>query len=83
MKKIEFLFNILLEKNITFEKTFFDEYILYDFLIILTEKKTDKRLEEYFKRGFESFVFPEGYISSENLQKIIGEDLREYEYFVF
>ncbi|EHO19512.1 hypothetical protein HMPREF9466_01443 [Fusobacterium necrophorum subsp. funduliforme 1_1_36S] len=42
MKKIEFLFNILLEKNITFEKTFFDEYILYDFLIILTEKKQIK-----------------------------------------
>lgn len=83
MKKIEYLFNILLEKNINFEKTFSNEYILNDFYVILSEHDLDKRLKEYFDAGFRSMVYHNGYILASDLQDIILEDLRDYEYFIF
>lgn len=80
----EFLFNFLLENNISFEKTYTNEYIIIEAKIILTETsciKDEFVLELINKKNFKTYVFLEGKISNKDIKEIFNMET-DYEFLI-
>lgn len=73
--KTNYLFNVLIEKRIDFKKTKDEEYILYDFFLIISDhiKILDEEVIKNLENNFRLLAFTNGIIQGNKLEKLLGK----------
>ena len=73
--KTNYLFNVLIEKRIDFKKTKDEEYILYDFFLIISDhiKILDEEVIKNLENNFKLLAFTNGIIQGSKLEKLLGK----------
>ena len=73
--KTNYLFNVLMEKRIDFKKTKDEEYILYDFFLIISDhiKILDEEVIKNLENNFRLLAFTNGIIQGNKLEKLLGK----------
>lgn len=73
--KTNYLFNVLIEKRIDFKKTKDEEYILYDFFLIISDhiKILDEEVIKNLENNFKLLAFTNGIIQGSKLENLLGK----------